>query len=334
MFKSVVKIKVIAGKGGDGCVSFRREKYVPRGGPDGGDGGKGGDCIIRVNPNLKTLSHIVDGQVFKARDGEPGRGRKQHGADGKDIIIEVPLGTQIIDIETGNIIYDLANPTDQVVIAKGGKGGLGNWHFRSSTNQTPLEFTRGEPGEEKNLVLDLKLIADVGLVGFPNAGKSSLIRTITNATPKVAEYPFTTVYPVLGVLARENTSIIIADLPGIIEDAHLGIGLGLEFLKHIERTKFLIMVVDITDSPFEKIKILLKELVSYQTLLPEKVKIVCFNKIDLISKEEMERFKKSAKKNIKNIFNRDLDLIYTSALNLTNTQKLKKKIFELFLEIY
>lgn len=287
MFKDIVKIKVIAGKGGDGCVSFRREKYVPKGGPDGGDGGMGGDCIIVVNPNLSTLSHITDGEVFRAGNGEPGKGRKCHGANGKDIVIEVPKGTQVIDATTGKLIVDMTD-IDRYIIARGGKGGLGNWHFRSSTNQTPTQSTKGEPGEEKEIILDLKLIANVGLIGYPNAGKSSIIRKLTSATPKVAEYPFTTLEPVLGVIPHQNKRIVVADIPGIIKDAHLGVGLGLEFLKHIERTKFLILVLDITDKPEEKAEIIINELKEYKKDLIKRIKIIVLNKTDLLTENERE----------------------------------------------
>lgn len=330
MFKDIVFIKVIGGKGGDGCVSFRREKYVPKGGPDGGDGGKGGDCIIVVNPHLSTLSHIVDGQVFKAKNGEPGSGSKCHGADGEDVIIEVPRGTQVIDAKTGKLIVDMTD-VDRFVIARGGRGGLGNWHFRSSTNQTPTQFTKGEPGEEKEIILDLKLIADVGLVGYPNAGKSSIIRKLTSATPKVADYPFTTLEPVLGVIPFQDKRIVVADIPGIIEDAHKGVGLGIEFLKHIERTKFLILVLDIVDSPEKKAKILINELKKYKKDLPKKIKFVVLNKIDLLDSDEKENIDVITSAVVDVLPKRKYEFFVVSALTGDGIDKLKDKIIETFL---
>ncbi|MCS7298919.1 MAG: GTPase ObgE [Spirochaetia bacterium] len=331
MFKDIVKIKVIAGRGGDGCVSFRREKYVPRGGPDGGDGGRGGNCIIVVNPNLSTLSHILEGQVFKAGDGENGSGRKKHGADGEDVVIEVPRGTQVIDEETGKLIVDMKD-IDNFVIARGGRGGLGNWHFRSPTNQAPTQFTKGEKGEEKRLILDLKLIADVGLVGYPNAGKSSIIRKLTSATPKVADYPFTTLEPVLGVIPYQDKRIVVADIPGIIQNAHLGAGLGLEFLKHIERTKFIILVLDITDKPEEKTKVILKELKSYNKPLVNKIKFAVLNKIDLLSQEERNNVDIVIELVKEELPKKKFDFLLVSALTGEGIPNLKGKIINMFSE--
>ncbi|MGC8767036.1 MAG: GTPase ObgE [Brevinematia bacterium] len=329
VFKDVVKVKVIGGKGGDGCVSFRREKYVPKGGPEGGDGGKGGDCIIVVNPNISTLSHIFNDQVFKAQDGEPGKGGKCHGKDGEDLIIEVPKGTQIIDAKTGKVIFDTAYG-DRFVVAKGGRGGFGNWHFRSPTNRTPTQFTKGESGEEREIILDLKFIADVGLVGYPNAGKSSIIRKLTSATPKVADYPFTTLYPVLGVIPYQDKRIVVADMPGIIEDAHLGVGLGLEFLKHIERTKFIILVLDITDKPDERARVIVRELKNYSKELVNKINFVVFNKIDLLTEDEhrnldtiLELTKESLPKRKKFLF------FFTSAITGEGIERLKEEIIKL-----
>ena len=327
MFKDIVRIKVIAGKGGNGCVSFRREKYVPKGGPDGGDGGKGGDCIIVVNPHLSTLSHITDGQVFKAQNGEDGKGKKMHGADGKDVIIEVPKGTIVIDAETNKVICDTAQ-VDRFVVARGGKGGLGNWHFRSPTNQAPTYATKGEPGEVKELILDLRIIADVGLVGFPNVGKSSIISKLTRATPKIADYPFTTKEPVLGVIGYKDKRIIIADIPGIIENASKGAGLGLEFLKHIERTKFLILVLEIVNNPINQAKILLKELNKYNKELLKRIRIVVFNKIDLLSSEE-EINKEELEKELAKLIKPKPKFFYVSALLGINIDELKEGIIEI-----
>ncbi|MFN4245999.1 MAG: GTPase ObgE [Brevinematia bacterium] len=331
MFKDIVRIKVIAGKGGDGCVSFRREKYVPKGGPDGGDGGKGGDCIIVVNESLSTLSHLVDGMVFRAKNGMPGKGDKCHGADGDDVIIEVPRGTQVLDAKTGKLIVDMTN-VDRFIVARGGKGGLGNWHFRSPTNQVPTQFTRGELGEEREIILDLKLIADVGLVGFPNAGKSSIIRKLTRATPKVADYPFTTTEPVLGVIAYQDKKIVIADIPGIIENAHKGVGLGLEFLKHIERTKFIIIVLDIADSPKEKFEILVNELVSFNESLLPKIRFIVLNKVDLLTENEMEKVKSIQNKIKKLLPKGNYKFFVVSALLGIGIDKLKSSIISEFLE--
>ncbi|MCX8028767.1 MAG: GTPase ObgE [Brevinematales bacterium] len=328
MFKDMVRIKVIAGKGGDGCVSFRREKYVPKGGPDGGDGGKGGDCIIVVNPNLSTLSHIYDNQVFRAQNGENGSGRKCHGANGKDVIIEVPKGTQVIDANTNKLIVDMTN-VDRFVVARGGKGGLGNWHFRSSTNQAPTQYTKGEKGEERELILDLKLIADIGLVGYPNAGKSSIIRKLTSATPKVADYPFTTVEPVLGVLSYQHMRVIIADIPGIVEDAHLGVGLGIEFLKHVERTRTIILVLDIVDKPQEKAKVLVNELKNYNRELIKKIKLVVLNKIDLMDEEEIRKIPDMIEEIKKSLPRKGYDFKTVSALTGEGIEELKSAIISL-----
>lgn len=349
MFKDVVRIKVIGGKGGDGCVSFRREKYVPKGGPDGGDGGRGGSCIIAVNAHLSTLSHITDGQIFKAENGKPGSGRKRHGADGKDVVIEVPRGTQVIDARTGKIIADLTDVT-RIVVARGGRGGLGNWHFRSPTNQTPTQATKGKPGEEREIILNLKLIADVGLVGYPNVGKSSIIRKLTRATPKVANYPFTTTEPVLGVitvsekevkhfsnptlLKEWNRKIIIADIPGIIENAHLGVGLGLEFLKHIERTKFLVLVLDITDEPEKKAKIVLDELSQYNRDLLNRVKLVVLNKSDLLEEDEKKNINDRVSAIEKHLTTRGKHrFVITSALTGEGIEKLREKIIEEYVDL-
>lgn len=332
MFKDVVRVKVIAGRGGDGCVSFRREKYVPKGGPDGGDGGKGGDCIIVVNENLSTLSHIVDGAIFRAKNGMPGRGGKCHGANGEDLIIEVPKGTQVIDAKSGKLIVDMTE-VHRYVVARGGKGGLGNWHFKSPTNQVPTQFTKGELGEEREIILNLKLIADVGLVGFPNAGKSSIIRKLTNATPKVADYPFTTIDPVLGVMGYQDKKIVIADIPGIIQGASKGVGLGIEFLKHIERTKFLVVVLDIVDKPCEKMKILLNELVSFKKDLQEKIKLIVLNKIDLLSESELKQVD-NIKKQVKTLLPEDGEykFFFVSALLGEGMDKLKFGIVKEFLK--
>jgi len=294
IFKDEVNIYVKAGNGGRGAVSFRREKYIPKGGPDGGDGGDGGNVVIKVNSHLRTLSHIHNNQKFKAKNGGDGMGSLKHGANGEDTIIEVPPGTVVYDKKTMQVIADLTENEQSFIVARGGKGGRGNAYFKSPTNQTPYYAQKGLPGEEKEILLELKMIAHIGLVGYPNAGKSTLISRITNARPKVANYPFTTLKPNLGVMTIDDkfTSILVADIPGIIEDAHKGKGLGLEFLKHIERTKVILYVLDISDQPLQKFEILQRELKSYSTTLYERDFLVALNKIDLISLEKCEKVKK------------------------------------------
>ncbi len=295
IFKDEVNIYVKAGNGGRGAVSFRREKYIPKGGPDGGDGGDGGDVIIKVNPHLRTLSHIHNNQKFKAKNGQDGMGALKHGANGEDTIIEVPAGTIIYDLKTNSILADLTENDASFIVAKGGKGGKGNNHFKTPTNQAPRYAQKGLPGEEKELKLELKMIAHIGLVGYPNAGKSTLISRITNARPKIANYPFTTLEPNLGVMTIDDayTSILIADIPGIIERAHEGKGLGLEFLKHIERTKIILYVIDITDNPLQKFEILREELKSYSYELYKRDFLIALNKIDvMLDNDEIEKIRK------------------------------------------
>jgi GTP-binding protein len=279
MFIDEIKIFVKSGKGGDGCVSFRREKNVPRGGPDGGDGGKGGDIIIEVDANLNSLSHLYYHRHFKAGKGTHGKGKKMHGKDGKDVVIKVPPGTLVY--KNSNLLADLVKPDDHLIAARGGKGGRGNIHFVTSTHRAPKEFELGQEGKEKQLKLELKLIADVGLVGYPNAGKSTLLKRVSDAKPKIASYPFTTLTPNLGVIHGESLDITVADIPGIIEGAHKGKGLGLTFLRHIERTKLLLFIIDITGSPLENYKILREEIRQYNPLILKKPSLVAFNKIDL-----------------------------------------------------
>ncbi len=289
-FADEAVIKVISGKGGNGCVSFRREKYIPNGGPNGGDGGRGGDVIFCVKRNLRTLAHLRFHPIFKARNGGDGMSWNKFGKDGEDVVIPVPPGTIIRDNETNEIIHDFKDEDEdlQFVLLHGGKGGWGNVHFKSSTNQAPRYAHAGKPGEEKDLKVELSIMADIGLVGFPNAGKSSLLDFFTNARPKIAPYPFTTKVPNLGVLhVDENNDIIIADIPGIIEGASEGAGLGIRFLKHVSRTAGLLFMIDCSDEKcLESYDLLLKELASYGNGLMEKPRIVLCNKIDIEGAEE------------------------------------------------
>lgn len=275
------KIWVEGGRGGDGCISFRREKYVPRGGPDGGDGGDGGSVILEVDPELNTLLYFSRHIHFKAERGEHGKGKNQRGRNGDDLIVKVPPGTEVYDADTGELICDLVKPGQRIVVAKGGKGGRGNAAFASPEDRAPRRREKGKEGEKRWIRLELKLIADVGLVGFPNAGKSTLLSRISNAHPKIASYPFTTLNPHLGTVERDSMRLTFADLPGIIEDAHKGKGLGLEFLRHIERTRMLLFVLDVTKDPASDYNILLKELREYNPELLKRKRIVAINKIDI-----------------------------------------------------
>lgn len=264
MFIDSAKIKIKAGNGGNGAVSFRREKYVPKGGPDGGDGGKGGSVIFMVNLGLRTLQDFRYKRKYRAEDGQNGGKANRTGKDGEDLIIKVPPGTLVKEEETGRVIADMVKPGEKVVIARGGRGGAGNQRFATPTRQVPNFAKPGEEGEELSVILELKLLADIGLVGFPNVGKSTILSVVTSAAPKIANYHFTTITPNLGVVDLGDDSFVLADIPGIIEGAHQGVGLGHEFLKHIERTKLLIHVVDISGSegrdPLEDFEIINDEL--------------------------------------------------------------------------
>ncbi len=283
MFIDKAKIEITSGKGGRGCVSFRREKYVPRGGPDGGDGGKGGDVIIKVNPHLNTLLPFKYKRHFKARHGSSGQGANKTGKEGQNCIIYVPCGTIVYDNITGYKIADLVLPEEEVTVASGGKGGRGNTSFKSATNQAPRNYEEGGAEEHKVLRLELKLLADIGIIGFPNAGKSVLISKISSARPKIADYPFTTLSPTLGVVKVDDSSFVIVDIPGIIEGASQGRGKGLQFLSHIERTKILLYLIDISsDKNYSEIKkILTQELKEYSPILLSRPTIFAINKIDL-----------------------------------------------------
>lgn len=284
-FADEAVIKVISGKGGNGCVSFRREKYIPNGGPNGGDGGRGGSVIFCVKRNLRTLAHLRFHPIFKAHSGQDGGSWNRYGKDGEDVVIPVPPGTTIRDNETGELIHDFTTESEdeQFVFLEGGNGGWGNVHFKTSTNQAPRQANPGKPGEERELKVELSIMADIGLVGFPNAGKSTLLDLFTNARPKIAPYPFTTKVPNLGVLhVDENNDIIIADIPGIIEGASEGAGLGVRFLKHISRTAGLLFMIDCSDDNYlSAYDLLSKELENFGHGLAEKPRIVLCNKIDV-----------------------------------------------------
>lgn len=286
MFVDQAKIFIRSGKGGNGAVSFRREPFVPEGGPDGGDGGKGGDIIFLADGNLRTLMDFKYKKKYEAESGQDGMKRKKFGKNGQDLIVRVPPGTQVIDESTGKLMKDLVNDGDSFVAAKGGKGGKGNVHFKNSVRQAPNFAEAGGFAKERSILLNLKLIADVGLVGFPNAGKSTLLSVCTNARPKIADYHFTTIAPNLGVAEVFGTSFVMADIAGIIEGAHLGVGMGFQFLKHVERTKLLIHVVDAAGSegrePLDDYIKVNQELEQYSKALSEKPQIVCANKMDLV----------------------------------------------------
>jgi GTP-binding protein len=281
VFTDRARIEVQAGRGGDGGLSFRREKYVPRGGPDGGDGGRGGDVVLLADADLRDLSVLRGRTRFRARAGGPGRGSGKHGADGEDVVLTVPAGTQVLD-EEGNLVADLAHAGARLVLARGGSGGRGNKRFATSTRQTPRFAEIGLPGEAGDYELRLKLLVDAALVGFPNAGKSSLLRRISNAKPKVADYPFTTISPVLGIVdAPDGRQLTVADVPGLIEGASEGRGLGHEFLAHLERARLLVHVVDATEEdPVERFRAIDHELAEYGAGLAERPQIVALNKVD------------------------------------------------------
>jgi GTP-binding protein len=290
-FVDEAKIRVEAGKGGDGCLSFRREKYVPFGGPDGGDGGDGGSIFLQADSGINTLVDFRYTRLFRAQAGEKGSGAQCSGKKGADLTIKVPVGTSIYDEQTGELIADLTEHNETVCIAKGGDHGLGNIHFKSSVNRAPRQTTKGHPGEHKDLLLELKVLADVGLLGLPNAGKSTFIRAVSHAKPKVADYPFTTLYPHLGVVKiSHEQSFVIADIPGLIEGASEGAGLGIQFLKHLSRTKLLLHLVDINpldqNDIISQIKTIWKELEQFGAGLSKKEQWLVFTKSDLLLPED------------------------------------------------
>ncbi|MDR2375966.1 MAG: GTPase ObgE [Treponema sp.] len=281
-FADEALIEVSSGSGGNGCVAFRREKYVPRGGPAGGDGGRGGDVVFTVRRNLRTLSHLRYKQSFKAENGRDGEGGGRYGRNGADVIIPLPPGTVLKNTETGDLIRDFGEKADDFVFLKGGKGGWGNIHFKSPVNQAPRKALPGQRGEQARLRVELRIIADIGLVGFPNAGKSSLLDRFTNARPKIAPYPFTTKIPSLGVLRVDDRDIILADIPGLIEGASGGLGLGIRFLKHISRTRALLFLVDLSaDNFLEAFRVLCAELEAFSPAMLHKPRLIVGTKLDL-----------------------------------------------------
>ena len=294
-FVDEAKIKVQAGDGGRGMVSFRREKFVPFGGPDGGDGGGGGSVVLVADPGLNTLADFRFQRSFKARNGEPGGSRDCSGKGGEDLEVAVPVGTVVYDVDTEETLGDLAEAGARLLVARGGKGGLGNQHFKSSTNRTPRKATPGYPGEKRELRLEMKLLADVGLLGLPNAGKSTLISAVSAARPKVADYPFTTLYPNLGVVyVGHHQSFVMADIPGLIEGAADGAGLGIRFLKHLQRTRLLLHVIDIAppdpqSDPVKDARSIVAELKKFSPELAARERWLVLNKIDLLTKDEVEK---------------------------------------------
>jgi GTP-binding protein len=291
-FVDEVEITVKAGNGGSGSASFRREKFIPHGGPDGGDGGRGGDVVLIGDQGLNTLVDFRHQRNFEAPKGESGRGRQQYGKGGQDIIIKVPTGTEVYDLETDEKLADITEHKQTLVVAEGGQGGLGNMHFKSSVNRAPKQFTSGKPGQERTLKLELKVLADVGLLGFPNAGKSTFVDAISQAKPKIADYPFTTLYPALGVVKIDTeTSFVVADIPGLIEGAAEGAGLGIQFLKHLQRTGLLLHLIELPayegmPSPVEQFHQLSEELVKFSEQLEDKTRWLVFTKADITVPQE------------------------------------------------
>lgn len=323
-FVDQAKFHVKAGDGGNGCISFRREKYVPRGGPNGGDGGRGGNVIIECSTRLHSLIDFRYRSHFKAERGVHGKGKDMHGRKGKDCYMSVPLGSIIKDSETGEVLADLRKDGDQFIAARGGKGGLGNPHFASGTNRTPRVATKGKEGEEKWLRIELKLIADIGLVGLPNAGKSTLLSQLSAANPKIASYPFTTLEPQLGVLhLKHMESCIIADIPGLIEGAHEGVGLGFTFLRHIERTRILLHILDgSSEQAIEDFQVVENELQKYKAELIERTTLVVLNKVDIADPDDLEILKKKLQ-------DRGLKICTISGLTGQGIEALKETIADI-----
>ena len=322
-FLDQAKIYIKAGNGGSGSASFRREKFIEFGGPDGGDGGNGGSVIIESERNLNTLIDFRYRQHFKAESGRPGSKKKQTGASGKDLILKVPVGTQLYEEDNNTLIYDLTKNKEKFLVAAGGRGGMGNTRFKSSTNRAPRKKTDGKKGEEFWIWLQLKVIADVGIIGLPNAGKSSLLSKFTRARPKIANYPFTTINPNLGVLNMNYKEIVLADIPGLIEGSHKGVGLGDKFLRHIERCKTLVHLIDISEKDildnYLKIR---NELSKYDKNILKKKEIIIFNKLDLVDMRHANKKLKEFKKKIKKSYE------ITSLVSNQNFEKIKKIIYK------
>ena len=320
-FLDQVKIYIKAGNGGDGSPSFRREKFIEYGGPDGGDGGKGGSVILKAEQNLNTLIDYRYQQHHKAQRGDNGAGQNKTGKSGDNLILKVPLGTQVFEEDNKTLIYDFLKIGEEFVVALGGKGGLGNTRFKSSTNRAPRKFTKGNTGEQFIIWLQLKTIADIGIIGLPNAGKSSLLSAITNANPKIANYQFTTLNPNLGVTKYDDKEVTIADIPGLVEGAHKGTGLGIQFLKHIERCKSLLHLIDITNSDLKKsYKQIKNELKNYSSKLAKKKELVVLNKTDLINEKQIKKIIKDFSKNTKS------EIVTLSTLKKSSVSKIKAKL--------
>lgn len=321
-FIDYVKIYCMSGKGGAGSVHLRREKYIPKGGPDGGDGGKGGSIFLKGRADMWTLLHLKYERHFKAGHGENGASANKKGSDGKDIIIDVPLGTVARNADTGEIVLEITEDQEMVPLLKGGRGGLGNTHFKSSTNQTPRYAQPGEPAIEGTFILELKVLADVGLVGFPNAGKSTLLSAVSAARPKIADYPFTTLTPKLGIVQyRDYKSFVMADIPGIIEGAAEGKGLGLRFLRHIERNSVLLFIIPAdADNINKEYEILLNELKKYNSELLDKDRLLAISKIDILDEELMEYVKSS--------INVDIPYVFISSVSQKGIQELKDLLWK------
>jgi GTPase len=331
MFIDEATIRVKAGDGGNGCLAFRREKFVPRGGPSGGDGGKGGDVIMESSERHNTLVHFRFNPEYKGERGRHGEGSNRTGREGADVVLKVPVGTIVFDEETGAKVYDFSRPDESFIIAHGGRGGRGNARFATPTHQAPREHEEGRPGEERVFRLELKLLADVGLVGYPNVGKSTLISRISAARPKIADYPFTTLQPNLGVVVvgdkkREEVSFVVADIPGLIEGAHEGAGLGTQFLRHIERTRLLVHLVDVSDASarpdvVKDVEVILGELDSFGAQLAEKPMIMVASKMDAANKDKLAKLKQFCKQ-------KKLDLFPISAVTGKGIDELKYALAE------
>jgi len=322
-FLDQVKIFIKAGDGGSGSPSFRREKFIEFGGPDGGDGGKGGSVILKSERNLNTLIDFRYQQHFKAKRGSDGKGKNQTGRGGENLYLKVPVGTQVFEEDNKTLIFDFKEEAEEFVVAVGGKGGFGNTRFKSSTNRAPKKFTKGTKGEDFWIWLQLKTIADIGIIGLPNAGKSSLLAAITSATPKIANYKFTTLNPNLGVTVYDDKEITLADIPGLIEGAHEGIGLGIKFLKHIERCKSLLHMIDITEEDLKKsYSQVRKEMKNYSKDLLKKDEIVVLNKTDLLKDKEVKKIKDDFLKKYK------VNLVTLSTLDKKSISKIKSKIIK------